>query len=427
MKFALHLGMLARRWGRTFRLSLGERFVELNLQFGYGMMDHCRNLLTQWGGGTAILSPRDLKPDQLTRFADDLKKISHAVTLLDPQFYSPHSDHERLCSHDYWPKEYETEEFWPGAGLSELVDKLAKLNRELGCGAFILPGRHADAITDDWLDYQQLALEEATSRNLSLPLYSTVALSAEAVRNQDQVAALMDRSEAWKPHGYYIVCEHPSGGYLVDDPQWLANVLDIVAGFKLRGAKVILGYCNHQMLIAASAKADAIASGTWMNVRSFPPEKFRAVYEEEIKKRTTWYYCPQALSEFKIPYLDIANRLGILNQLAPSAEFDRSFAAPLFSGAQPSAVQFSEQSSFRHYLTSLKCQVSHAAKASFDETVSHHLQHLDAAESLLTQFHQSGVMGQSRDFTEYLDANRSALTVLQATRGPMLRRRWVSI
>jgi hypothetical protein len=80
-----------------------------------------------------------------------------------------------------------------------------------------------------------------------------------------------------------VVCEHPNGGYLVDDPNWLANVLDIVAGLRLGEAEVIVGYCNHQLLVASTANASAMCSGTWMNVRSFPPDKFRTAYEEEIR------------------------------------------------------------------------------------------------------------------------------------------------
>jgi hypothetical protein len=43
--------------------------MELHLQFGYGMMEHCRALISSWNGGTAILSPRDLNDEQLERLA----------------------------------------------------------------------------------------------------------------------------------------------------------------------------------------------------------------------------------------------------------------------------------------------------------------------------------------------------------------------
>ena len=80
-----------------------------------------------------------------------------------------------------------------------------------------------------------------------------------------------------------------------------------------------------------------------MNVRSFPPDKFRAAYEDEIKQRSIWYYMPQGLSEYKIPFLDIAQRLTLLERMAPTEDMATLFAAPLFDGGQPSAAGFTEQ------------------------------------------------------------------------------------
>lgn len=424
----LYVGMFTRRFGQRFQKHFGERLVELYLQFGYGMMEHCRSLIGQWGGGTAILSPRDLNGEQLIRLAGAITQLPNGRVLLDPQFYTPHSDHERLCSHDYWPKGYQTLDFWQGGqALTDLLTKLTQLNQQLGCSEFILPGLHADAVDDDWLETQRAVIEEVTARSPGMPVLATIALSADAVRNQDQVARLLEESENWKPQGYYIVCEHPNGNYLVDDPNWLANVLDLAAGFKLRGAKVILGYCNHQSLIAAATKADAIASGTWMNVRSFPPDKFRVAYDDEIKQRTTWYYCPQALSEYKIPFLDIANRQNVLQLMAPLPEFDGGYVTPLFGGAQPTTVGFSEQAAFRHYLHSLRAQTASSVRGTLDETVAHHEAALETARTLLAHLQAAAVRGQLRDFTEIIDVNEAALAVLQSTRGAILRRRWASL
>ena len=400
--------------------------MELYLQFGYGMMEHCRSLISLWNGGTAILSPRDLNSEQLVRLAGTLNRLPNGRVLLDPQFYLPHSDHERLCSHQYWPKDYQTNAFWQGHALTNLISNLVQLNRELGCQEFILPGLHAATIDDDWLEAQRAVLEEATA-SCDFPIISTIALSADATRSQDQIALLLERSQEWNPRGYFIVCEHPNGNYLVDDPNWLANLLDLAAGFKLRGAKVILGYCNHQMLIAATAKSDAIASGTWMNVRSFPPDKFRVAYDDEIKQRTTWYYCPQALSEYKIPFLDIANRLGVLAQMAPPHAIDGGFAESLFTGNQPTTIAWSEQLAFRHYLHCLRAQTEDAVKATFDETVAHHQTALGVSRGLLATLQAAGVRGQLRDFSDIVDVNEAALAVLQSTRGAMLRRRWSSL
>lgn len=401
--------------------------MELYLQFGYGMMEHCRHLIEAWGGGTAVLSPRDLNADQLLRLSTGLTDLPGGQVLLDPQFYVPHSDHERLCEHEYWPDNYSTNAFWQGPELAKLIGCLAELNESLATAAFILPGMLAISINDDWLETQRAVLEEAAATGGSKPRYATIALGADAAKDQSQVALLLERSEKWDAAGYYLVCEHPNGQYLVDDPNWLANVLDLAAGFRLRGAKVIIGYCNHQMLAAACAKTDAICSGTWMNVRSFPPDKFRQAFEEETRQRATWYYCPQALSEYKIPYLDIAHRMRLLNRMEPMGRFRNEYSAPLFSGPQPSAVGFTEQSAFRHYLHCLRIQCEEASAASFDDAVTAHEASLNAAEALLATLSAAGIRGQTRDFTDIVDVNRAALVVLTSTRAPLLRRKWATL
>lgn len=398
--------------------------MDFRLQFGYGMMEHCRALLSAWGGGHAILSPRDLTRDQMLRLSKNLHKIPGATMSLDPQFYLPHSDHYRLCTHDFWPKTYNSSIFWQGPELSELLRKLVQLNNELATSEIILPGLLAQAPDDDWIAAQQSIVDEAGQQLPERQLLATVALGADALRSSDNVGTLVEASEKWNCQGVYVVAEHPRGQYLVDDPDWLANLIDLLAGLKLAGKRVILGYSNHQELIAAIAKPDAIASGTWMNVRSFPPEKFRSSYEEEIKQRAVWYYCPQALSEYKIPFLDIAYRQGLLGEMQPGANCDGGYAAALFSGNQPSSIGLSEQAGFRHYLHALRVQTAESIHATYDETVALQTTRLDRAESLLRRLTAAGVRGQMRDFSELIDVSRAALAVFNSTRGPIMRRVW---
>lgn len=402
--------------------------MELYLQFGYGMMEHCRALITKWQGGTVILSPRDLDDNQLVRLGRSICGLAGGRVLVDPQFYLPHADHARLCSHSYWPRGYETGAFWQGPNLTKLLNELNQLNDRVEADVFVLPGLLSPtALNEDWFVMQEAVLEEAAARNYGRPLIATIALSSEVLTREDQIVALLERSEGWKASGFYLVCEHPNGQYLVDNASWLANVIDLAAGLRLNGARVILGYCNHQMLIGSLAKVTAIASGTWMNVRSFPPEKFTTEYEDEMKQRATWYYAPEALSEYKVPFLDIARRINLLGRLAPPRNLDGGFAGALFSGAQPSSVGFSEQMAFRHYLHCLRGQVLAAERATFDETVAVHRDLLDKAKDLLSTLSASGIRGQQRDFADIIDVNRAALELFVSLRGPVLRRRWTGV
>lgn len=427
MDFYIHLGVQKFRYKIGRRTAISEYLMELYLQFGWGMMAHCKSLISAWGGGTVILSPRDLSHTQLVKHATEIKHLGGNI-LLDPQFYLPHDEHFRLRQHEYWPNDYSSGEFWGGSELTELLGKLAAINRDLETRQILLPGVFASEVNDGWVEYQALVIDEANRINLDPDgLLATVALSGDVTRNDNQIQRILDEATSWDVAGVYLVCEHPNGNYLVSDPNWLANVIDLIAGFRLIGKSVVLGYCNQQMLIAASAGANAIASGTWMNVRSFPPSKFRTTYEDEIKQRTTWYYCPQSMSEYKIAFLDIAKKQGVLDLLKTPDEYDSNYSDNLFSGPQPSAVPFSEQSAFRHYLQCLRWQTMNSRKASFDETVDFHEHTLANAEGILNTLRSVGVNGQLRDFKETIDINRAALSVLRNGNGPRLRRYWADL
>lgn len=401
--------------------------MELYLQFGWGMMKLSLQLIETWGGGTVILSPRDLGDNQLLSFSKDLRKVGGKV-LLDPQFYLPRSDYPRLCAHEYWPKDYESNDFWTGPGLKRFLTQVFAFNRELGCQTILVPSPLAATVDDDWLWRQNELIKTAHLLNVGdFRIFATVALSAEAASDEEQIDDLLDAAGKWGVDGVYLVCEHPNGDYLVSEPIWLANTMGLTAGLRLSGMQVIVGYCQHQMLIAASAAATAIASGTWLNVRSFPPEKFQVPEEDETSRRKPWYYCPPALSEFKITTLDIAARLGVRSDLETPASFGSIYADRLFSSPQPSTAEFGITEAFTHYLQCLHSQVSNARLPSYQATFDAHKNALAQAEGILKRLHARGVSGASRDFGDIVEINQGALSILESECGPLLRRHWDSL
>jgi hypothetical protein len=278
-------------------------------------------------------------------------------------------------------------------------------------------------VSDDWFACQENVINEAPDHFRDASLFATIAISNGSINDEAQIEAVVERVSKWKVSGLYVVAEHPDD-YLVSQPNWLANLLILVSGLKLLGRQVIVGYSSHQMLCLAAAKADIIASGTWLNVRAFPLEKFYAAGPEETSRRTTWYYCPQALSEFKIEFLDIALRQGVLADMAPPPTINSKYAAPLFSGAAPTSIAWGEQNAFRHYLTCLRQQAASSTQASFAATFDHHHKLLDQAETLLRKLHAKGIRGQDRDFGPIVDVNRAAMAVFAAAREQRLSRAW---
>jgi len=427
----LSLGMDVRRGRHVWTRGAGDRLMELILQFGYGMMAHSRTLLDDWGGGSVILSPRDLSPDQLTRLSSDVQRLG-ADSLVDPQFYLPHADHERLCSHPYWPGEFEPDHRLVPEEWARLLASLADLNESLGSSRYVLPGIMADRPDhmDVWIEQHDTMLTEAQRLGVldRWPCVLTIAIGADAAVHSDSCQRIIEWFERWPIPEAYLVIEHPGGQYLSDNPTWLGNALDLVGGIAVQGKRVTVGYANQQFLLAACAGASAIASGTWLNVRSFPPEKFRQVLDEEMRQRKTWYYAPQVLSEFGVPFLDMAARQGMLDLMRPLPEQQNRFSAALLASPQPSTSNFAESDAFLHYLWALRAQATAITKGSFDETLTAARELLDGAERRIAALSEREIRAQTREFgPDVILACRSALVSLESGLGPVLRRKWSQI
>jgi len=391
------------------------------LQFGYGMMKLCNEFLENWGETTVILSPRDLEPNTLLKFSKKLNKQGGKV-ILDPQFYLPRADHKRLISHAYWPPEYETQGF-NEHGYHEMIANLAEYNHQFGSTEFIIPGERADTVDDLWLDSQEKLFQEVRN-STDLPVLMTICLSAEAMRSSEQISSVMSLAERLRPDGYYLVFEHPANQYLVSDPIWLTNSLDLVSGLALLGGKVIVGYCNQQQLMLACAGASAIATGTWKNVRSFPLEKFKESDEDDDVQRTVWYYCPEAFSEYTLNLMELAIFRSGLDPNLLTSGLSTPYTNSLFSAPRPTLSEWKDGLSFRHYLTAMLFQCQDLSCATYDETLSRYRSALDVAKNLLEHFHSLKLKGGDRDFQKVIEATEAALDFSDSTYGARLRRQW---
>ena len=395
--------------------------MKLYLQLGHGMMGLCRELLPNMPDSTVILSPRDLDEKQIERFVKDIEKKG-GTTLLDPQLYAPRSNHRKLTNHTYWPRDYSTE---TADYKKAVLPALKALNDSAQTSAFILPGLYCERVGDIWLNIHDDIIDAAAG--YSDKKIGTLCLSADVLRAQDQLDLLLAKTEEWGLDGYYVIAAHPAGEYLVDDPLWLTQLLSLCAGLKLQKKEVILGYSNHQTLCTACAGIDALASGTWMNVRSFTLSKFFNPDPDEVKRKRTWYYCPQALTEVKPEFLDIAFISKILMSLAPLPAYNSHYADMLFSGALPTNTVYKEPDSFKHYLTCLHSQCQMASRENFDETINYHRKSLKDAGKMVAFMHKHGVRGQKRDFEDYIDVNLSAIDAFEADKGFLLKRMWSSL
>lgn len=398
--------------------------MELYFQFGYGMKKIAIELSKDWGGVTAILSPRDMSPEQLIKWKKDFDK-ANVKTMFDPQCYFPKSQHKGLQKYDYIDSSLVTKLEANTSREEEIIKSVLDYNEMAGCEEFIIPAvmlqydemwmKRWEKHCNKWIDAShKYASEKMAYLTLALP-------DGFLLQKEEEIEKLIAELEKFDVAGYYIIAHPPKGQYLVDTPMWLSNLMQICAALKLHGKRVIMGYGNHQLLCLSATGIDAMATGTYLNVRRFS-NKFQE--DDSIQRKSVWYYYPAALSEYKLGFLDTAYNAKVLQQMKPSKEMDNGYVDLLFKDVLPSSVRFSETMAFKHYLNCVRVQMRSVTKKTFDETMTSHEVMLETALRRIEYMEKNGVYAQTRSFKDMVDVNRSALQRLNVIRGFQLRQEW---
>lgn len=398
--------------------------MELYLQFGYGMKQITLDLSKEWGGTTAILSPRDISPEQLGKWRTGFKKAG-VRTLFDPQIYYPKSAHDGLLKYDYWDSSFATKLESNLSFEDELIKLILTYNDVAGCEEFIIPSAMYQ-YDEKWIQRWKKQCDKlinATKKYVSgREIILTLALPDTLLTQKDtEIEKIIAETESFDVNGYYIVAHPPKEQYLVDTPMWLSNLMQICAALKLRGNKVIMGYSNHQLLCLSVTGIDAMATGTYLNVRRFT-NKFKK--DDSIQRRSIWYYYPAALSEYKIGFLDVAYNNEVLQHMKPSKNMGGGYADLIFGGAMPSSTAFNETLAFKHYIHCVKIQMKNLSKDSYKNTVTANEVLLETAMRRIEFMEKHGVYAQNRSFKDIVDVNKSALQNLHQTRGFQLKQEW---
>lgn len=398
--------------------------MDLYIQMGHGMQKICLDLFKQWGGGTIILSPMNIAPERIEGFSANVRKMDGNV-LFDSQLYFPRKFQKNLPKYEYWPRENIT--LLESGSFDSVIVPLVQLNQNIGSSALLLPSLSTNHIDVRWNGLQQEIIASVNKTNHGFNVYHTIALGGKVMLDEEQIEEIVNYVEEWDVNGVYIVCEHPSNKYLVDDALWVSNQLSLVAGIKRTGKTVIVGYSNHQQLCLAAAKCDAIASGNFRNVRWFQPEHFETIDNDEQSRRAKWYYCPQALTEFKITFLDIAQRMSLLSALKADGQMSNPYSDMLFGGAIPSSTGYDEADSFKHYLWCLNEQCHSSVRSTYKETYDAQMAMLETAEQILTALHEKRIRGQDRDFMDTVSINEAALAAYDMAYQFSLSNEWSNL
>lgn len=395
--------------------------MELYLQMGHGMQAMAQELIKGWGQGNVIISPVNFPQEKIAPFSEKIRKLGGQV-LFDPQMFYPKEGHLKLRAYPYWPQE----------GVSVTSDEenknidreILRINNAIESSAIILPGREINEETAvnglKWMNQSAAYFAEKTKKTL----YATLCLCSETIRNPNSIEFLVEQLKQIPVDGFYIIPRPANNEYIVSDQLWMIGLMKLLACLKLANKRVVVGYSSHQGLLYALANVDGIASGTYMNTRSFVPSKFKYPKDDDIKHKSTWYYLPTAFSEYKATSLDVAMQRGYLDAFRPQGEFNNIYSEMLFKGAMPSSTNYNETNSFRHYLYCLKVQCDMLSQDSYKDTFDTYEFMLNNAENQIMSFKKRGVSGQNRDFAPAIEANRVAMCANDEDYGFRLQLDW---
>ena len=389
---------------------------------GHGMIKMTEELLKDWNGGNVILNPRVLTKEQLINSSENFKKYG-ANILFDPHCYVPRSDKPILNSQEYWFKDnYTTNAYTDSEKIKNNIKILKKYNDEMHTDAYIFPSTICSKADDIWFEIQNNWINACNEIMCDKKRYATLCISSKILQDEIQLEKIISEVEKWDVDGFYIIPEHPKGEYLVEEPLWLINLLNLCAILKLREKEIIVSYATHQLYILSVANIDGLATGNYMNVREF--DSSNMFNSDEAKRKSVWYYCPNSLSEYKKPFLDIAFHNKQLSLLKPNNLEEQKYSSILFEGAQPSNTEFNDKLSFKHYISCFKYQVENLKRHNYEETYAMQEMILNKAEQYANKLRENGIRGQRRDFYEIIDVNRAALTVFNSQMGFNMKMEW---
>ena len=403
--------------------------MEMFLQFGHGMKSLTLDLSKKWDSTSVILSPRDMTPAQLMTWSVEFHKAG-IKCYFDPQNYCPKSELKRLSQYSYWDSNLNTNLQQGNTVIDQRIQEIKKYNDIAQSEAYILPSILND-YDSQWADRFMLQTKrfvEAGHKFMNdKPLLATLAFpKGFLIQNENTIEPVLQDILDLDVDGFYVIAETLERKYLTDNPMWLSNVLHICATLKISGKKIIFGYGNHQMLLLSLLKADAMASGTWLNVRSFTN---RFIDVDEQKRKSTWVYYPEALSEYKLSFMDWAFNHGYLASMKSQDKdfLDENINKIFQSSAPPSATGFNETDAFKHYLCCLRHQILLLNRPSYQETFDSYEMLLTTAELEIERLEKCGVYAQARSFRDVIDVNRAALTQLEKSHGFALKMLWNSL
>jgi hypothetical protein len=378
------------------------------LQQGHGMLDLDKDFITDHPQSGVILSPRICSQEQVERHAGEVLDLGGEL-LFDPQFYEPRTNLDRLLTFPYWDGlDFDSADFIINSA-GRFCERVINYQVEnLNVTKVIIPGRFTNSADTAWRELQGTFAESAAALAVDRHLYSTVAIGSDVIMSGELFDNILDEIVSYPVNGIYIVVRPSKDSFLVDNDLFLYALLDGLLSISLSGKDVILGYANQQSLICAGAGISTLASGNYRNVRHFNPEMFYV--DESEKRKKTWFYDPQTLSEYRLENLALAFRRGLGGYFQQTCEH----CEPLIRSS--AASPWREPQAFRHYLHEMHRQWLSFDTVPRNERVLTVSALLTSVQSRITELNERRFSFGDRAFNNVIEASMNAVNSFEGDR-----------
>jgi len=241
-------------------------------QLGNNDQIRCLNLLKEGRGAGVILSPRDIKNDNLFVDYTNKYKSTNTEVLIDPQLYT--SDSAQLRLND---DEIDNTAAWIDREVSDpLIRSSMQKQYNLLPSRYIIPSPFATSITDTWLNILKNCVFEALQWRYDLKIqseiYATLAISVNIITDKELRLKLLDSISGLSVDGFYLVTDIP---VRPSNPQMLVGLMDIIFHLKSNSFKILLGYTEPYAILNFPLGLDGFASSGLKNRRSFQPSQWK--------------------------------------------------------------------------------------------------------------------------------------------------------
>lgn len=230
-------------------------------------------------GNGLILSPSDIKKEDLEKLDSEIKKCS----MFDSQFYLPRSNKPKIMTYEFFPSqciedEYSTKNYEEVA--YENAEKCIKFQLQNQFKNIIIPTVYAEDYTSNYLEglkytYVLPFIEESKKLGIDKKIFLTMIIKDSYLKDENIEKELLSFATNFQNiDGIYLIPVHKETNKRIKDEEYLFRMMRFIDILRDNDLLVHLGYTDIEALVLSIAGITSLSIGTYENTKCFGIDKF---------------------------------------------------------------------------------------------------------------------------------------------------------